>query len=178
MTSGDAAQSKQLARRIKDARGRLVLQLDPVLMALLRRGGGIPLDVVRAMAEQIGFGLTRAVRWLFWLSMFCLSFFFIATTIDIVHSIVTLGSARLSEFFGRVAPFAATWAGPLLLWAVGRSARATRITDVMLDHRRCPHCGYDIRDLPVDPADGATVCPECGCAWRLDAGAPGPSGAG
>jgi transcription initiation factor TFIIIB Brf1 subunit/transcription initiation factor TFIIB len=37
----------------------------------------------------------------------------------------------------------------------------------MLKHRRCPHCGYDIRGLPVDPQDGATVCPECGCAWEL-----------
>ena len=42
----------------------------------------------------------------------------------------------------------------------------------MLKHLRCPHCGYDIRELPVDPKDGATVCPECGCAWKLaDSGA-------
>ena len=33
---------------------------------------------------------------------------------------------------------------------------------------RCPHCGYDIRGLPTDPEDGATICPECGCAWQLD----------
>ena len=32
---------------------------------------------------------------------------------------------------------------------------------------RCPHCGYDLRELPGDPDDGATVCPGCGCAWKL-----------
>ena len=36
-----------------------------------------------------------------------------------------------------------------------------------IEHLRCPYCGYDIRGLPVDPSDGATVCPECGCAWRV-----------
>ena len=25
-----------------------------------------------------------------------------------------------------------------------------------------------LRLLPTDPADGATVCPECGCAWKLE----------
>jgi hypothetical protein len=38
----------------------------------------------------------------------------------------------------------------------------------MIRFRRCPHCGYSLQGLPVDPADGATVCPECACAWRLD----------
>ena len=31
------------------------------------------------------------------------------------------------------------------------------------------NAGYDLRQLPVDPEDRATVCPECGCAWILDA---------
>ena len=32
----------------------------------------------------------------------------------------------------------------------------------------CPNCGYDLRLLPVDSVDGATVCPECGRAWKLE----------
>ncbi len=44
----------------------------------------------------------------------------------------------------------------------------TRVRWIMLKHHRCPQCGYDIRLLPADAADGATVCPECGCAWRLE----------
>jgi hypothetical protein len=38
----------------------------------------------------------------------------------------------------------------------------------MLKHRRCPHCGYDLSNLPTDPEDGVTGCPECGCAWMLE----------
>ena len=48
-----------------------------------------------------------------------------------------------------------------------RRARFRRVCDVMLKHLRCPHCGYDLRLLPVDPADSATVCPECGCGGQL-----------
>ena len=53
-------------------------------------------------------------------------------------------------------------------WIVSRQARSKRIQFAMLKFRRCPHCGYDIRLLPADPTDGATVCPECGCAWLID----------
>jgi hypothetical protein len=55
-----------------------------------------------------------------------------------------------------------------------RRARHKRIRNIMLQHLRCPHCGYDLRLLPTAPGDGATVCPECGCAWRL----PPPATAG
>lgn len=34
-------------------------------------------------------------------------------------------------------------------------------------HGRCGACGYPVRDLPK-AADGCTVCPECGAAWRMD----------
>jgi hypothetical protein len=49
-----------------------------------------------------------------------------------------------------------------------RRARRARVRWALLRHERCPHCGYDLRGSPVDPADGATVCPECAAAWRLD----------
>jgi hypothetical protein len=49
-----------------------------------------------------------------------------------------------------------------------RQRRLKGVRDIMLQHLRCLHSGYDIRDLPTDPTDGATVCPECGCAWKLD----------
>jgi predicted Zn-ribbon and HTH transcriptional regulator len=62
---------------------------------------------------------------------------------------------------------------------VERCARVNRIRAAMLAHRRCPHCGYDIRLLPTNPADGATVCPECGSAWILPEDSPAsPSGDG
>jgi hypothetical protein len=56
---------------------------------------------------------------------------------------------------------------PWIIWYVIKRRRFGRVAGVMLRHLRCPHCGYNMRDLPADPGDGATVCPECGCAWRL-----------
>ena len=56
----------------------------------------------------------------------------------------------------------------MMLWMVAKAVRFGRIRSIMLKHRRCPHCGYDLRMLPTDPKDGATVCPECGCAWLID----------
>ena len=56
----------------------------------------------------------------------------------------------------------------IVFWRSGRRARARLVCAIMLKHLRCPSCGYDIRGLPTDAKDGATVCPECGCAWRLD----------
>jgi hypothetical protein len=60
------------------------------------------------------------------------------------------------------------WICVFVLWVRTRKVRQQRIGAVMLEHLRCPHCGYDIRGSPVDPKDGAAVCPECGCAWRLE----------
>jgi hypothetical protein len=37
---------------------------------------------------------------------------------------------------------------------------------VMLEHTRCPACGYKIDAIP--PIDDITTCPECAAAWRLD----------
>jgi hypothetical protein len=57
--------------------------------------------------------------------------------------------------------------GPLLAFRIARAKYVSRVASVMLKRRHCPHCGYDLRGLPVDSTDGATVCPECGCAWNL-----------
>ena len=45
---------------------------------------------------------------------------------------------------------------PLVRFAAGACLRL----------RQCPSCGYRLADLPVQ-ADGCTVCPECGAAWRV-----------
>lgn len=56
---------------------------------------------------------------------------------------------------------------PWLAWFIIRRARFGKVTRAMLKYRRCPHCGYDLHALPVADEDGATICPECGCAWML-----------
>jgi hypothetical protein len=54
------------------------------------------------------------------------------------------------------------------IWYGFRITRLRHVRDVLLRHLRCSHCGYDLHGLPRDAEDGATVCPECGCAWELD----------
>lgn len=31
----------------------------------------------------------------------------------------------------------------------------------------CPACVYQISEVPVD-AEGCTICPECGAAWKIE----------
>jgi hypothetical protein len=61
--------------------------------------------------------------------------------------------------------------GVVAPWIAARQARFKKLRGVMLLHRRCPHCGYNLFGLRPAPEDYATVCPECGCAWVLDAAA-------
>jgi hypothetical protein len=50
---------------------------------------------------------------------------------------------------------------PILTAALLRHA-----SNGVLAARRCPSCYHHLRLLPVE-ADGCTVCPGCGAAWRL-----------
>ena len=164
MAADEASQDEQ-AGRITDARGRSVTQLDPVMMHLLHRRGVIPPDVLREIARQVGIGMTRVQRAGFWFSAAGLACVAVAVAISTARVIT-----RDVDFrgFARVyVPFTGMGMGLLGVWLSTRKVRHERIGRVMLQHLRCPHCGYDIRGLPPDPQDGATVCPECGCAWKL-----------
>lgn len=65
--------------------------------------------------------------------------------------------------------------GGVVPFIVAHKQRMQRVREVLLHHRRCPHCGYDLRELPSDSDDHCTVCPECACAWRLDEHRDAPS---
>lgn len=67
----------------------------------------------------------------------------------------------------RIVPLLYGLVWPGIVWGGMKPSRHGKVAAAMLKHLRCPHCGYDIRGLPTDPGDGATICPECGCAWRL-----------
>ncbi|MGD2107988.1 MAG: hypothetical protein PVI86_01225 [Phycisphaerae bacterium] len=158
--------NKDSAGRVKDAHGRVVSQLDPVVMHLTRRTGLIPDDVLHDIARDIGFGMTKGVRVALCAWIVCSVSLVIAVVIlffRLSNGAITTGRFALSlvPYCGVLTVFFAFWSG-------ARNTRHQRIKTVMLRHQRCPHCGYDIRGLPTDPGDGATVCPECGCAWRLD----------
>jgi hypothetical protein len=126
--------------RIRDARDRVVTQLDPVTMHLLRRHELIEADVLRAIVKEKGVEIGPA------------------------ESIV------MKDFgtgpFARSASVVYFSIVPWVFWFGLKRARFGRIAAAMLKHGRCPHCGYSLEGLTPDAADGATVCPECGCAWN------------
>ena len=164
MASSKRSKTKLLTH-IRDARGLKVTQLDPVELRLLRRHDIIEAEALRTMAEEIGSGLTpqqKKLARVFGVAAAILVIVFIIHTVD-----VCIRGQWLEIFdFSRVAMLnMLVW--PIILWVHARQVRFRKIRKVMLAHRRCPHCGYDLRGLPPDKQDGATVCPECGCGWRM-----------
>ncbi len=154
--------------RIADARGRTVTQLDPVSLHVWHRYDVIPADALDEIVETLEPGTARLRR----------------LTIVIVPASVVLLAVLIAALYyfsdaSARQDLVKTLTNPVIFgpsivccfvvpWVAARQARRKRIRFAMLKCRRCPHCGYDLRRLPVDPTDGATVCPECGCAWRLD----------
>jgi len=164
MASSKRSKTERLTH-IKDARGRKVTQLDPVELRLLRRHDIIEAEALRAMAEEVGSGLTDQQRKLARVFFVAVAIMFI---VFIIHTVDVCIRGRWMEIFdfSRVAMLNML-AWPIILWVHARQVRFRKIRKVMLAHRRCPHCGYDLRGLPTDEQDGATVCPECGCAWKV-----------
>jgi len=158
----------QKSAHILDARGQRVSQLDPYELWLKRRIDAIPADELRTLAREIGFGLVRGQRVLFYVALVCLAIIG-AALFEYGTRMVLAGQLDLRRLLLRAVPMLSPFAATVIFWLGARRARVGRTTRVMLAHRRCPHCGYDLRGLPRLPEDGATRCPECGCAWLLPA---------
>lgn len=149
------------AGRIKDARGRLVTQLDPVALYLLRQHSVIDVDVLRAIAHEPGVQIARWER--------------VSLLVGIIGALLVIGLFTYALVSGdiRDAPLAKSsglvllCATPFAVWYGTKRSRFAHVAAAMLKHLRCPHCGYDLRGLPADPSDDASVCPECGRAWRV-----------
>lgn len=173
-------------RRIRDARGRPVSTLDPLRLHLLGRGDVIDAGTLERIAEEIEPGarsrrrLARIVLFLVLPAIVVLTFGGIALDISLEGRAAwddLLATLRSPAMIGPAVAclFSAVYF-PLI---AARQARSRRALAAMLRHRVCPHCGYGLSGVPADPADGATVCPECACAWDLaaagDPGAVAPS---
>ncbi len=154
--------------RTKDARGRTVTQLDPVTLHVWHRHDVIDAETLHEIVEELEPGTASLRR---------------RMTVIIPGTVVVMavGIATLYHFSdpGARRDLVSTLTNPAIMapnlvcclfvpWFVARQARLKRVRFAMLKYRRCPHCGYDLRLLPTDPEDGATVCPECGCAWLID----------
>ncbi len=149
------------AGRIKDARGRTVTQVDPVALSLLRQYDTIDADALADITNEPGVGITRWERAALLVGV-CGAVLVIGL---FAHALITGGinNARYAKSVGFIYLCSLPW----IIWFGIKRKRFGHVAAAMLRHVRCPHCGYDIRELPVDPSDGATVCPECGCAWKL-----------
>ncbi len=162
----------QQAGRIKDAHDRRVTQCDPVELHLLNQRSIIPAETLRSMADEImpGARRQRLVQVLF--SAFSILFIVGGSIIYFSYFSSWKGFDPVNVSFYVIQALIIV-SGPILAFRMARAKYRSRLASVMLKHRHCPHCGYDIRDLPSDPEDGATICPECGCAWKLcDAAQP------
>ena len=169
MTDPDESGARRVGS-VKDARGRKVSQLDPVAMHLLRQNDMIAPEDLRRIAVEIDAQevkrrplavLFAPILVVVWYSLFFGYFYFFSRWTG--WDPVLIAFATFYFLF----PFARVY----YAFRKARRARWARIRNVMLRHLHCPHCGYDVRGLLPDPGDGATLCPECGCAWRLP-GAP------
>ena len=157
----DRARRLQKAMHIRDARGQRVTQLDPVTMHLLRRHDVIEAEALRAIAGEKGVRITARER---------------ASLVVGIVGLLVIGGLFITELIlGGIteAPYAKHVSVafftllPWVFWFNIKRSRFGKVKAAMLKHGRCPHCGYDLRGLPPDEHDGATVCPECGCAWKM-----------
>ncbi len=160
------ARKETTAGRTKDARGRKVTQLDPYVLHLTRQHGTIPAEPLTRMAGELGSGIEHLPRWVV---RVCAVAWGLAVGVYVLYCIDLLRRSRLADLLGTPGIMMSMLCFvPALAWYSTKLVRLARTCTIMLKHLRCPHCGYDIRGLPVDPQDSCTVCPECGCAWRLD----------
>ncbi|MCP4591996.1 MAG: hypothetical protein GY842_14775 [bacterium] len=148
----------------KDARSRSVTLLDPYALKLLRRHDLIPPDTLASIADEVGFGLPKWQRRGY---LACVLTFLACVVFLIVWKIVRRSGVDTLEYVLWPTNLAVFALGAVKFWQSAHRVRTKHVCAIMLKHLRCPHCGYDIRGLPTDPQDGATVCPECGCAWKL-----------
>lgn len=157
--------------RIKDARGRSVRLVDPVRLHLLNQRSIIPVETLRTMTDELLPGAKRQ-RMLQLLSL-ALGFLVVVggTIIYFRYFSSWKGFDPVNVTIYTV-QFVIIVSGPVLAFRMARAKYAGRIVSVMLAHRHCPHCGYDIRGLPPSADDGSTVCPECGSAWCVPSQAP------
>jgi hypothetical protein len=150
---------------IRDARGSKVTQLDPVELRLLHRHDVIDAETLRSIADQVGSGLEERSRRFVPVLTGGVIVIAMVIVVQIIDGAVHGDLLRLLS--ARNIALANVWLLVMILWTRAKQARFGRVRKVMLKHRRCPHCGYDLTGLASDPQDGATLCPECGSAWKL-----------
>ncbi len=146
---------------ITDARGRRVSQLDPLALHLLHRNETIERDTLAKIVREKGIDPNKLEK----ISVVTVLLCIVAAIVILI--VKYLAAKQWGVILKESVPMIYIFIWPFVAWGHLRKKRFGSIAAAMKKHLRCPHCGYDLRDLPVDENDGATVCPECGCAWKL-----------
>ncbi len=149
---------------LADARRNMVALLDPCALHSVGRYDLIEASPLGEIVGQIN-GEWERRRWIAYTLIGLPAIAFIVVVVLLLQN--SGGSIGPFEKTWMVVLFAACVLNVGMLWLGIRSTRLKRACAIMLDHRCCPHCGGDIRGLPTAPEDGATICPECGRAWKL-----------
>lgn len=164
MSAGKASEPSFLGR-IKDGRGRKVTALNPEVMCRLHSYGLIPPKILRRIVERVGGKTDRANSAQFWA---------LSSLVGLLIAVLIAESLQPFLAGTRIWRVTLLLVGPLSMLVVVLAIRlggwlftSEQTTRMMLKYYRCPYCGYDLRLLPVEPEDGVTICPECGCAWKL-----------
>jgi hypothetical protein len=152
----------QTGGRIQDAHGAKVTQLDPIALLVLRRHDVIDADTLRAITNAKGVRVTKGERAAL-IGAVCVALLVVGL---FTHASITgdIRDATFAKSAGLLYLCSIFW----IVWFAIKRRRFGHVAAAMLAQRRCPHCGYDLRALPAEAQDGATVCPECGCAWHLE----------
>lgn len=161
---------KPLSLRITDARGRSMSMIDPISQYTLHRQGAIDSETLGRIAEGIEPGVRQRVRWAVPFGIGVMAI----TLAVVLVSVIAEGKPAWDDLKRMLtSPAFIPIIGYMLFvlpWIMIAAKRKRRMKTyaAMLKHRHCPHCGYSLKGLPVDPMDGATLCPECSGAWKLD----------
>jgi hypothetical protein len=155
----------------------MVSTLDPLRLHLLGRGDVIDAEALERIAEEIEPGargrrrLTRMILFIVLPAILVLTFGGIALDISMEGRPAwddLLATLRSPAMIGPAV--ACLFSAVYFPLVAAQQARSRGALAAMLRHRVCPHCGYGLAGVPANPADGATICPECACAWDLAAG--------
>jgi hypothetical protein len=153
------------AGKVRDDRGRIVRLFDPFSPHLWFNQLAWVTAVRREVKREDGIKrgkLVRVVPPALLVGVIWMTF----ETARIALQDLRAGGVLGSDAIWKIACLPVIWLGLLGILREFRRARRVCVRRVMFRRQRCLHCGYSLRDLPFDPTDGLSVCPECGCAWR------------
>jgi hypothetical protein len=149
--------------------------LDPIALHTLHRATPIYADTLRAIVETLAPGTGRYRRHLILITFGTLLLVAALATALILLLYWKSDAAGRQDLVqmlrsGTLLPIIAPGLAisVVMPWMIVRHAQRSHVCAALLKHRRCPHCGYDLRGAPADGPPGTTICSECGCAWQTD----------